>query len=233
MGVVSLVECMTDAHTCIQYYSTGYMYGSVHVKKKVSKMVQKAGKHYNETRMNTIILKTGWLKLAIGWLVVFLIRLIPFRPPNFEPMLAAMMPYAKGYGALGGFAFGFLGIVVFDLVTSGIGIWTAVTAFAYGALGIGAYFFFRSREASTANFVCFGIVGTILYDAATGLTIGPIFYHQPFMVALIGQIPFTLMHVLGTVVFSIVVSPVLYRWVVKNDALEIPAIASRLGFTKN
>ena len=30
MGVVSLVECMTDAHTCIQYYSTGYMYGSLH-----------------------------------------------------------------------------------------------------------------------------------------------------------------------------------------------------------
>jgi len=186
---------------------------------------------YDEA-VNIIVLRTGWLKLLLGWIVVFLIRLIPFRPPNFEPMLAAMMPYAKGYGVLGGFAFGFLGIVVFDLVTSGLGIWTAVTAFAYGGLGIAAYFFFRNRAASVGNFVGFGIMGTIFYDALTGLTIGPLFYGQPFMLALIGQIPFTLMHVLGTVVFSVVVSPVLYRWVVKNDSLEISFIATRLGFFK-
>jgi len=43
---------------------------------------------------------------------------------------------------------------------------------------------------------------------------------QPLAAALVGQIPFTLMHVLGTTVFTILLSPALYHWVVQNAALE-------------
>lgn len=177
--------------------------------------------------MQTISIKTGWLKLIVGWTAVFLIRLLPFRPANFEPMLATMMPFATRFGFFASFLFGFLGITLFDAVTSGIGVWTLVTAAAYGALGIGAHVYFRNREANTRNFLTFGIAGTVLYDIFTGLTTGPLFFHQPFMVALVGQIPFTLMHVLGTVVFTLALSPVLYRWVVKNDSLEISLGVSR------
>lgn len=168
-----------------------------------------------------LTIQTGWLKLLIGWAAVFAIRLLPFRPANFEPMLATMMPFATRFGYFASFLFGFLGIVLFDAVTSGIGIWTLVTAAAYGALGIGAHLYFRNREATTKNFLKFGIVGTVLYDIVTGLTTGPLFFNQPFMLALVGQIPFTLMHLLGTVVFTVALSPAIYRWVVKNDALEI------------
>ena len=164
----------------------------------------------------------GWLKFALGWAAVFLFRLIPFRPPNFEPMLATIMPFSKRFGLVGSFLFGFLGIILFDAVTSGWGMWTAVTAVAYGLLGVGACLFFKNRDANVKNFLEFGIVGTILYDAATGLTIGPIFQSQSFAVALTGQIPFTLMHILGTVVFATLLSPALYRWVVQNEILEIP-----------
>lgn len=171
--------------------------------------------------MQTISLRTGWLKLLIGWTAVFLIRLVPFRPANFEPMLATVMPFATRFGYYTSFLFGFLGIMLFDAVTSGVGIWTLVTATAYGALGVGAHLFFAHRKATTGNFLAFGVVGTVLYDAVTGLTVGPIFFGQPFMVALAGQIPFTLMHLLGTVAFTLALSPILYRWVVKNDALEV------------
>ncbi|HEY4489033.1 MAG TPA: ECF transporter S component [Candidatus Paceibacterota bacterium] len=168
-----------------------------------------------------LTIQTGWLKLLIGWVAVFAIRLLPFRPANFEPMLATMMPFATRFGYFTSFLFGFFGIVLFDAVTSGIGIWTVITAGAYGSLGIGAHFYFRKREATTKNFLTFGVVGTVLYDIATGLTTGPLFFNQPFMVAVVGQIPFTLMHLLGTTVFTVVLSPAIYRWVVKNDALEI------------
>lgn len=171
-----------------------------------------------------LTLSTGWLKFIIGWTTVFLFRLIPFRPPNVEPMLATVMPFSKRYGPLGSFLFGFLGITLYDAVTSGWGVWTLVTALAYGALGLGAHFFFKNRDASVKNFLSFGIVGTIVYDAVTGLTIGPLFMGQPFMVALAGQIPFTLLHLAGTIIFSVCISPALYKWVIQSEALEMSAI---------
>lgn len=167
-----------------------------------------------------IRIPTATLKFLIGWVAVFLFRLIPWRPPNFEPMLATVMPFSKRYGLFGSFAFGFFGIVLFDAVTSGWGVWTAVTALAYGVVGVGSHYFFKHRAASRLNFVGFGIVGVLFYDAVTGLTIGPIFNGQPFVVALTGQVPFTLMHLLGTIVFAVVLSPALYRWVVENESLE-------------
>jgi len=166
------------------------------------------------------------LKFILGWTAVFLFRLIPFRPPNFEPMLATVMPFSKRYGVTGSFFFGFLGIVLYDAVTSGWGNWTWVTAICYGLLGAGAHYFFKHREASVRNFLIFGIPGTVAYDAVT-MFIGPIFSGQSLAVAFVGQIPFTLMHVLGTTVFAVLLSPVLYRWVVQNEAMEWKTVSSR------
>ncbi len=163
---------------------------------------------------------TSTLKFIIGWTAVFLFRLIPFRPPNFEPMLATVMPFSKRYGPVGSFLFGFLGIVLHDAVTSGWGSWTWVTAVCYGLLGLAAHYFFKNREASVKNFLLFGIPGTIVYDAIT-MFIGPVFGHQSVAVALVGQIPFTLMHLLGTITFSILLSPALYRWVINNKSHEL------------
>lgn len=184
--------------------------------------------------MNNLKIKTGGAKFIIGWLAVFLIRLVPFRSPNFEPMLATIMPYSKKYSVLASFAFGFLGILAIDVVMAKIGMWTFVTAFAYGFLGVWAYYYFKNRESNIKNYVTFGVLGTILYDAVTGLSVGPLFFGQSFVSAFVGQIPFTLMHLGGTVFFAIALSPALYRWVVINDVLEIPALLGKLpfGFSK-
>ena len=34
----------------------------------------------------------NWVKYAIGFVVCFAIRLVPFRPPNVEPVMTATMP---------------------------------------------------------------------------------------------------------------------------------------------
>jgi uncharacterized membrane protein len=177
--------------------------------------------------MTPIRISTGWLKFVLGWAAVFAIRMIPFRPGNFEPMLAVLMPFSKRFGVSTSFAFGFLGIALFDSVTSGIGVWTFVTALAYGALGVAGHLYFRNRAATRRNFLMFGLVGTLAYDVLTGLTIGPIFFGQPLVAAALGQIPFTLMHLAGTAVFTLALSPVLYRWIVTNDALEFNLALSR------
>ena len=168
------------------------------------------------------------LKYLIGWTAVFLFRLIPFRPPNFEPMLATVMPFSKRFGVVGSFLFGFLGIVLYDAITSGWGSWTWATALCYGLLGVAAHYYFRNRDASVKNFLVFGIPATILYDAVT-MFIAPIFNGQPLAVALAGQIPFTLMHVLGTAVFATLLSPALYRWVVQNESFEFARLKALLS----
>lgn len=171
----------------------------------------------------------GTVKFIIGWAVVFAVRLIPFRPPNVEPVLTTLMPFAKRYGWFGAFAFGFLSIVIYDAVTGLLGIWTVITGVAYGFVGIGAAVFFQRREATTTNFLGYAIIGTIAYDALTGLTVGPIAFGQPFIEALVGQIPFTILHLLGNVIFAVMVSPAIYRWVVANPKFEVSALVRALG----
>lgn len=177
-------------------------------------------------------LKNNWIKFVVGWAIVFGIRMIPFRVPNIEPLTATQMPFAKKFGWFGGFIFGFLSIVAFDAVTSGIGVWTWVTAGAFGLLGVLASFFFKNREGNMKNFVFFGIAGTLFYDAITGLTIGPIFWGQSFVEAFIGQIPFTLYHLSGNIVFSAAISPLIHRWVTGNEKLEANHAREAFGFAK-
>lgn len=161
-------------------------------------------------------MKINWLKYITAFVGVFLIRMIPFRAPNLEPIMAVIMPFGKIYGHVWAFIFGFLSIVLFDSVTSGIGIWTLITATAYGFLGLGAQYYFKNRF-GWKNYALYAVIATIFYDAITGLTIGPIFFHQSFMFSLVGQIPFTILHLLGNVSFAIVLSPVIEKWLVKSE----------------
>lgn len=177
-----------------------------------------------ETTRNSL-----WLKAAIAWVGVFLFRflLLSFRAPNVEPMLATIMPFSKRIGALGGFAFAFLGIVLYDIATLRVGPWTWVTALAYGLLAVASYFYFKKKEATRTHFVGFGIIATLVYDAATGFTVGPIFFHQSLSAAVIGQIPFTALHLLGTIVFAAFLSPVLARWVARQPEVSFSTVAKQ------
>ncbi|MFA6999638.1 MAG: ECF transporter S component [Candidatus Paceibacterota bacterium] len=160
------------------------------------------------------------IKYILAFLGVFLIRLIPFRAPNVEPIMAIIMPMGKIYGKLMAFVFGFASIALYDAVTSGFGIWTLITALAYGFVGLGAQYYFKNRS-GWKSYASYAVIATIIYDAVTGLTIGPLFFHQSFIVSLTGQIPFTLLHLLGNVSFAIVLTPSIERWLMKSE-VKVP-----------
>jgi uncharacterized membrane protein len=164
--------------------------------------------------------KKNWLKYIVGFVACLLIRLIPFRPPNIEPILATQMPFSKAYGGIAGFSFAFFSMVLFDVLSSKVGMWTFITATAYGLLGLWASYFFKNRKSTPMNYAGFAVLATLAFDAVTGLSIGPLFFHQTFMSALVGQIPFTVLHLAGNVSFALVLSPLLYRYVVENKRLE-------------
>jgi uncharacterized membrane protein len=165
-------------------------------------------------------MKKNWFKYAFAFIAILLLRLIPFRAPNVEPIMAAVMPFGRVYGRFAAFMFGALSVVVYDSLTAGIGVWTAITAIAYGLVGLGAAYYFKNRT-GRKNYVIYAIIATILYDAITGLTVGPIFFNQPFMAAVIGQIPFTALHLLGSVTFAIVLSPAIESWSAKKSTVPI------------
>ena len=166
------------------------------------------------------------LKFFLALAFCLLVRLIPFRAPNIEPILATTMPFSRAFGALTGFSFAVLSILLYDLATGTLGMQTFFTAGAFGILGWWAANYFKGREANAWSYVRFAILGTLFFDALTGLTIGPIFFHQSFLGALAGQIPFTALHLLGNIAFAFILSPAIYGILSREKKKDRPAIIS-------
>lgn len=167
------------------------------------------------------------IKYIIGLAVVIGLRLLP-HPPNVEPIMSSMMPFSKKWGWLSGAVFGILAILSFDVITGTLGTWSLITAGTYALLGAAAGFYFKNKKNQARYYVGFAVVATIVYDAITGIGMGVLMFHQTFMMTLIGQVPFTLYHLGGNIVLSLIVSPLLYKWVVTNPKLETQSLVNRI-----
>jgi uncharacterized membrane protein YuzA (DUF378 family) len=164
--------------------------------------------------------RKNYFKFFVTLFLCLLVRLIPFRAPNVEPIMAATMPVGRIYGALSGFSFAVLSILIYDLVTHTLGVHTIFTAGAYGLVGLASVYYFQEREGKTMDYVRFAIYGTLFFDAFTGLTVGPIFFHQSFVGSLVGQIPFTALHLLGNITLAACLSPGLYHFLIRKRKKE-------------
>ena len=174
------------------------------------------------------------VKYIIGFIVCILIRLVPFRPPNVEPITATIMPFGKKWGWLAGAFFGAASIVLYDTIhpTPGfprLGTWTLVTALMFGLIGVASGLYLKSKKNQIKYYLGFSIIATLAYDFITGPVMSSIIWKMPFSAALIGQIPFTLWHLGGNIAFSILISPALYAWVVDNRQLELDALLRRIA----
>ena len=167
------------------------------------------------------------IKYLIGLLTVVTIRLIP-HPPNVEPIMSTMMPFSKKWGWLSGMTFCLLSVLLFDTLSGTLGIWSLMTAGTYALIGASSGLYFKNREGRIRNYVKFSILATILYDAITGIGTGMLFFNQTFLTTFMGQVPFTIYHLTGNILLSIIVSPALYKWVVSNPKLETSKIFERV-----
>ena len=161
------------------------------------------------------------IKTIGSYLAVFFISLTPFRPPNVEPVMVVLMPLAKKSGKILSFVFGFASIALVDLAEGRAGIWTPVTASTYGLVGLGAHFLLTNKNNTRLTYFKLSIIGTLFYDAVTGLGMGPLLFKQSFWQAFYGQMPFTVMHLLGNTLFAVSLSPVIFRWLAKENLAEV------------
>lgn len=162
----------------------------------------------------------NYFKYAVGFLVCLAFRFIPFRAPNIETILATQMPFSRIYGKILAFSFGFFSIIVYDLLTLNVGVWTILTSLSYGLLGLWASIYFEGKDNNSFTYVKFALMSTILFDMVTGLTLGPLFFNQSFSGALMGQIPFTMLHLLGNISFAYILSPAIYNLLLEKEKIR-------------
>ena len=166
----------------------------------------------------------NYFKFLILLVVGLLIRLIPFRAPNVEPILAMTMPLGRALGAFSAFSFAVLSIIFYDFMTHTFGVQTFFTLSAYGILGLWSASYFKKNNGDKWSYVRFAVMGTLFFDAATGLTVGPLFFHQSFLNSFLGQIPFTLLHLLGNVTFAYFLSPIIYHYLIRKKKENMSSI---------
>jgi len=177
---------------------------------------------YNDSHMTAD--KKNYFKILLVLILCLLARLIPFRMPNVEPILAATMPIGRTSGAFVGFSFAVLSILLFDVITGTLGAQTFFTALAYGLIALWSLSYLKNREGTALDYARFAIMGTLVYDALTGLTVGPLFFHQSFIGSLLGQIPFTAFHLIGNTIFALILSPAIYNFMIKKKKKESVSI---------
>ena len=168
----------------------------------------------------------GMPKYAAGFAGTLVFRLLsPFLGLwNVSPLMATQLAGSKAYGPWVGGLYGALSIALLDILVGKAGLWTVITAITYGVMGVWGAYFFKNRSASAWNFVLASIAGTLFFDLITGVLMGPLLYGQSWVVAIVGQIPFTLHHLAGNVFFASVLAPWFYRKVMENHTWEIPHI---------
>jgi len=164
----------------------------------------------------------GLPKYVAGFIGTLVFRLVtPFLGlVNFSPIMATQLAGAKAYGPILAGVYGALSIALVDILVGKVGLWTLVTSITYGVVGVWGASFFKNRQASRKNFVIASIAGTLFFDFVTGICMGPILFGQPLSVAFIGQIPFTLHHLLGNLFFALVLAPWFYKKIMENPKWE-------------
>ncbi len=167
----------------------------------------------------------GSLKYVAGFVGILVVRLITplIGWSNISPLMATQLAGSKAYGPIVGGLYGALSMVLLDVFMSKVGPWTILTAVSYGIVGVWGGYFLRNRAGSARNFIIVSIIGTLFFDLVTGVLAGPILFHQPFMEALVGQIPFTIRHLVGNVFFAAVLAPWFYR-AIMNPSWDISRI---------
>lgn len=167
------------------------------------------------------------VKYLIWILTVIILRLLP-HPPNVEPIMSTMMPFSKKWWWFSGMIFCLFSILIYDLLTGTLWVWTFVTAWTYAFLWICASLYLKNKENKIKYYVIFSVIATIIYDGITWIGIWIIFFNQSFITTFLWQIPFTLYHLWWNIILSIIVSPILYKWVIDNSELETTQILHKI-----
>lgn len=153
-------------------------------------MYTKTKQIFSQTILKSVLMSCVCLMMQI--------LLLPFA--NFEPISTMHMTIGSHCGIFASSIFLALSIFSFNWLNGILGCWTiAAIAMHLVAQRLTILLMHKPNNKFSA-YVSNIILYTIIFDALTGLTVGPLFYNQPFLQAVLGQIPFTAKHILGNLI---------------------------------
>jgi len=129
--------------------------------------------------------------------------------PNADPIMGFALPAAKNEPWWKGALFAFVVMFTFDILTNHLGLWTLVTSLTYAAVIMLFHFFLKNKESTMRLFLGSGAVAVLIFDFITGPIMSSFMFKQPFLVTLIMQIPFTLLHIVSVSFSILIISPFL------------------------
>ena len=157
-------------------------------------------------RKLTVFAATGISAAAVGVL---------FKAAGAPPNIESLMPFILATSMVLGPAYGLVNAVLvrslYDAYMSWAGWWTVMTAGSYGVVGLcGGLAARYKRSWSRIELALFAAVLTIVYDILTMLVFGFVL-GIPFPALVVGQVPFTINHLLGNVVLCFIFAPMLLK----------------------
>ena len=127
--------------------------------------------------------------------------------PNNDPIMGFMLPEARK-SMLKSALFAFVTMIIFDIITMQVGVWTIVTASVYALFAIGVSFFFKKIKTAKISYYLGAVtIGILIFDIITGPIMSSMLFNQSLMLTIIGQIPFTLMHLVSGLTWVAVIAP--------------------------
>ncbi len=157
------------------------------------------------------------LQFAAGIVLVNALRFLRVFPNN-DPIMGVMLPFSRRGTWWRGALFAFATMVSFDMITSGIGDWTWITAFTYAGLGIIFHFYFKNKQKiGVKTYLGAGIAGILVFDFITGVLFGPAIHGTPIWLAFLAQIPFTLLHLLSASIYIAILTPFLDKHIINSQ----------------
>lgn len=129
--------------------------------------------------------------------------------PNSDPIMGFALPAAKNEPWWKGALFAFVVMFSFDILTGHLGLWTIVTSLTYAAVILLFHFFLKNKKSTMKLFLGSGAVAVLIFDFITGPVMSSFMFGQSFIVTLIMQIPFTLLHIVSVSFSILIISPFL------------------------
>jgi len=167
----------------------------------------------------------GAFSITVAMLASLRVMMAPL--PNIEPIMLFTIPAALVLGPLAGFSLAFGSMVLADSMMGMSGLWTVYTSLTYGGIGIICGLLGKmKRNWNRWNLTVLSFGMILLYDMVTA-TFFAMQFMIPVPVALINQIPFTILHS-SSCVLVFLFAPSLIKAVEKAKEFSLSRFLKRL-----